>query len=89
VAGDRRVHYEAVAELRNLAGRFVRQQILTNFEDSGNRLERIAVEAQKLSGEERKIAVARIKLLQNWGKNAARLLPVLLAVLGGRADAAR
>src|SRR5580658_8637602 len=34
VAGDRRTHYEAVAELRNLAGRFLRQQVLTNFEGS-------------------------------------------------------
>ena len=31
---DRRVHYEAVAELRNLASRFLRQQVLANFEDS-------------------------------------------------------
>src|SRR5271170_2193180 len=28
VARDRRAHYEAVAELRNLAGHFLRQQIL-------------------------------------------------------------
>src|SRR5882672_1181916 len=41
VAGDRRTHYEAVAELRNLAGRFLRKEILTHFEDSESRLERI------------------------------------------------
>ena len=89
VAGDRRVHYEAVAELRNLAGRFVRQQILNNFEDSGTRLERIAVEAQKLSGEERKIAVARGKMLKSWEANIKRVLPIILTVLGGRNGAAR
>jgi len=84
VATDRRVHYEAVAELRNLAGRFMRQQILTNFEDSGARLARIASEAQKLSGDERKHAVARAKMLQSWEKNVKRVLPLILTVLGGR-----
>jgi DNA-binding transcriptional regulator GbsR (MarR family) len=89
VAGDRRVHYEAVAELRNLAGRFVRQQILTNFEDSGTRLERIATEAQKLSGDEHKIAVARGKMLKSWEANIRRVLPIILTILGGRNGAAR
>jgi DNA-binding transcriptional regulator GbsR (MarR family) len=84
VAGDRRVHYEAVAELRNLAGRFLRQQILTNFEDSGTRLDRIAVEAQKLPDEERKFAVARVRMLKSWEKNVKRVLPLVLAILGGR-----
>ena len=84
VAGDRRGHYEAVAELRNLAGRFLRQQILTNFEDSGSRLARIAGEAQKLEGEERKFAVARVKMLRSWEKNGRRVLPFLLKILGGK-----
>ena len=65
VPGHRRGHYEAVAELRSLAGRFVRQQILTNFEDSGTRLARITDEAQKLEGEERKVALARAKILRS------------------------
>ena len=83
VSADRRVHYEAVAELRNLAGRFLRQRILHNFEDSGSRLARIAVEAQKLPGEERKMALARLKLLQSWEKNGRRILPLLVKMLGG------
>ena len=65
VAGERRVHYEAVAELRNLAGRFLRQQILTNFEDSGTRLARIADEAKKLPNGEREFAIARVKMLKS------------------------
>ena len=84
VAGDRRAHYEAVAELRNLAGRFLRQQILTHFEDSGTRLVRIAVEAQKLPDEEREFAVARVKMLRSWEKNVKRVLPLFLTILGGR-----
>ena len=82
VAGERRTHYEAVAELRNLAGRFLRQQILTHFQDSGTRLNHITAEAQKLSDEERKHAVARVKMLRSWEKNAKRMLPLVLRILG-------
>jgi DNA-binding transcriptional regulator GbsR (MarR family) len=82
VAGDRRVHYEAVAELRNLAGRFVRQQLLNNFEDSGVRLDRIAIEAQKLGGKQRECAIGRAKMLKSWERNIKKILPILLAVLG-------
>jgi DNA-binding transcriptional regulator GbsR (MarR family) len=89
VAADRRAHYEAVAELRNLAGRFLRQQILNNFEDSGSRLARVAAEAQKLPDEERKFALARVKMLRSWEKNVKRILPLMMTILGGRNGAAR
>ena len=81
---DRRVHYEAVAELRNLASRFLRQQVLANFEDSGARLDRIAAEAKKLSASEAEFALNRVKMLKSWSKNTRRILPVLLALLGSR-----
>jgi hypothetical protein len=56
---------------------------LTHFEDSGTRLERIAVAAQKLSGEEKKHVVARVKMLRSWERNARRVLPLVLKILGG------
>jgi DNA-binding transcriptional regulator GbsR (MarR family) len=84
VSKDRRVHYEAVAELRNLAGRFVRQQILHNFEDSGARLARIAEKARNLEGEQKEFAIARAKMLRSWEKNGRRILPFLLKMLGGK-----
>ena len=82
VAGERRTHYEAVAELRNLAGRFLRQQILTHFADSEARLARVAVEARKLSGDQRKHVNARIKLLRSWERNGRRVVPFVLKMLG-------
>jgi len=82
VAGERRTHYEAVAELRNLAGRFLRQQILTHFEDSGTRLERIADQVKNLSGEQRKFVTTRVKLLRSWEKNGRRMLPFVAKMLG-------
>lgn len=83
VAGDRRTHYEAVAELRKLAGRFLRQQILTHFEDSETRLDRIAAQAQNLSDEQRKHVAERIKLLRRWERTGRRILPFVLKMLGG------
>jgi DNA-binding transcriptional regulator GbsR (MarR family) len=84
VAGDRRVHYEAVAELRNLANRFLRQQVLTYFDDSKDRLDRILAEARELPDGERDFALGRVKMLRSWEKNAKRVLPLVLAILGGR-----
>jgi DNA-binding transcriptional regulator GbsR (MarR family) len=65
VAGDRRVHYEAVAELRNLANRFLRQQVLTYFDDSGDRLDRIQAEARELPDDEREFALDRVRMLKS------------------------
>jgi DNA-binding transcriptional regulator GbsR (MarR family) len=83
VAGERRTHYEAVAELRKLAGRFLRQQILTHFEGSDTRLDRIAAQTQKLSDEQRKHINERIKLLRRWERTGQRILPFVLKMLGG------
>ena len=84
VANSRRVHYEAVAELRNLIGNFLHQQVLTHLSDSTERLDRIAAHAQTLTGDARKHAVARVKLLQSWEKNGRRILPFLLKMLGSK-----
>jgi HTH-type transcriptional regulator, glycine betaine synthesis regulator len=83
VPAQRRVHYEAVTELRLLAGNFLRQQIATHLSDSGPRLERISAEAQLLTGEAKAHALRRVKLLKSWNANGRRLLPLLLKVLGG------
>ena len=81
---QRRTHYEAVAELRNLAGSFLRRQIATQFGDSGPRLERITEHAQALTGPARDHALARVKMLRSWTSNAKMVTPVLLKLLGGR-----
>ena len=83
VAGDRRTHYEAITELRKLVARFIRQQILTPFEDSGTRLERIAGQTQSLSEEQRKHIAERIKMLRRWERTGRRTLPFVLKMLGG------
>jgi len=83
VASDRRTHYEAVAELRKLAGRFLRQQILSHFEDSAIRLENIAAQTQKLPAEQRKHVAERIKLLRRWERSGRRMLFYVVKMLDG------
>ena len=82
IADDRRVHYEAVAELRNLAGRFLRQNIEPSLSESEQRLNRLAQLADQLEGEHREHAGRRIHLLRSWRKNSRRILPLVLKVLG-------
>jgi DNA-binding transcriptional regulator GbsR (MarR family) len=84
VAGSRRTHYEAVAELRKLTGNFLRQQISPHLSDSGNRLEQITQEAQHLPSEAGGHVLARIKLLQSWEEHARHILPFLIEVLGSQ-----
>jgi DNA-binding transcriptional regulator GbsR (MarR family) len=82
VAGERRTHFEANTELRSLAGSFLRKQVLTHFDDSDTRLDRITAAAQQLNGEPRKHALARVKKLKGWEKNGRRLMPLVLKILG-------
>ncbi len=46
---QRRTHYEAVAELRNLAGNFLRRQVATQFGESEARLAEELSRLKKMS----------------------------------------
>jgi DNA-binding transcriptional regulator GbsR (MarR family) len=80
--GERRTHYEAVAELRNMAGRFLSQQVLPHFHGSTARLDQIGAQISKLPAERRKHVQARVKLLRSWVQNGRRVIPIALKVLG-------
>jgi len=82
VAGERRVHYQAVAELRNLTTRFLRDQIVPHLDNGQARLERIAEMVKQLPAEERARINGRVKMLQSWGRNGRRFLPLVVKILG-------
>jgi HTH-type transcriptional regulator, glycine betaine synthesis regulator len=82
IAGDRRVHYEAVAELRNLAARFLRDQIVPHLDNGQERLDRIASMVKRLPSENRAQMLGRVKMLQSWERNGRRFLPMLAKMLG-------
>jgi HTH-type transcriptional regulator, glycine betaine synthesis regulator len=82
VARDRRVHYEAVAELRNLVARFLRDQIVPELDSGQVRLERIAVMVSQIPTEDRARMNGRVKMLQSWGKRVRRFLPMVVKIMG-------
>ena len=82
VAGERRVHYEAVAELRNLATRFLRDQIVPHLDNGQARLERITELVRQLPSEQRARVNGRVKMLQSWERNGRRFLPLVVKILG-------
>jgi DNA-binding transcriptional regulator GbsR (MarR family) len=82
VAGDRRTHYEMSIELRKLAGNFLRKQILTHFEDTESRYNRIEEQAQDLPEAQMKHLTERIRLLRRWEKTGRRVMPFILKMLG-------
>jgi DNA-binding transcriptional regulator GbsR (MarR family) len=82
VPGDRRVHYEAVAELRNLAGRFLREKIEPHLGEGEERLNRLTQMLAGLPAEHREHADRRISMLRSWSRNSRRVLPLVVKVLG-------
>jgi hypothetical protein len=83
VPGDRRMHYEAVAEPRHLVVGFLRDQVLPQLADAGNRIDRLGEAVRKLPGEEQKQVSDRVAKLQSWGKKSRTLAPMILRLLGG------
>jgi DNA-binding transcriptional regulator GbsR (MarR family) len=82
VAGDRRAHYEAVAELRNLVTRFLRDQIVPHLDSGQERLKRIAGLVKQLPANEQDRLGSRITMLQSWEKKTRRFLPLVVKVIG-------
>lgn len=82
VPGDRRTHYEAVAELRKLAAQFLRGQFGPRLDSGLSRLDRIASLAKSVPVADREKLQHRVALLQNWGKRGKLLLPLIVKLMG-------
>lgn len=82
IAGDRRAHYEAVAELRSLAGRFLRDQVVPHLDNGLDRLDRLSSHLERLPKADRERVGARVTMLRSWEKNARRVLPLVATILG-------
>lgn len=80
---SRRTHYAAVAELRRLAGRFLRDQIAPQLAGSEARLARLEAGMGELPALLRDHAGSRITMLRSWNQNTRRILPLVVKILGG------
>lgn len=83
IRDDRRTHYEAVAELRRLAGKFLRDQIAPQVAGSDERLARLEDVIGKLPVQQRPHVESRVTMLRSWNKNTRRVLPLVVKLLGG------
>jgi len=81
VAGSRRMHYEAVAELRNLSSRFLRYQIVPQLDGGLSRIDTIAEKLKELPAAECARLGNRISVLQSWGKKGREFLPLIATLL--------
>jgi len=81
--GDRRILYEAVAELRNLAKRMLQDQVMPQLEGGRHRLEYISEVLKKMPTQERARFSARVTMLQSWEKKTRKFLPLVLKLMGG------
>jgi len=78
----RRTRYEAVAELRKLAGRFLRDQIAPQLAGSEERLGRLDDQMGDLPTTLRTHVKSRVTMLRSWNKNTRRILPLVVKLLG-------
>jgi DNA-binding transcriptional regulator GbsR (MarR family) len=83
VPGDRRLHYEAVAELRTMVIGFVRDQILPQLANAESRISRLAEVVRKLPREQQGQLSGRVATLRRWGRKSRTLAPMILKLLGG------
>jgi DNA-binding transcriptional regulator GbsR (MarR family) len=83
VPGDRRMHFEAVPELRHMVIGFVRDQILPQLANTEDRIERLAEVVDKLPGERRAKLANRVAMLESWSKKSRNLVPIVVKMLEG------
>lgn len=80
---ERRTYYEAATELKRLVGGFIREQILPHLKSGRDKVSQLEPFIQELEDEEiREFAIERIERLDQWMKNASKVLPVLQKLLG-------
>lgn len=84
VAGSRKDHYEPELSMKRLFRGFVRDQFSPHLESGGDRLNQIEALIESESDPElRKHAARRIGTLRTWQGRMQKLMPIVMAALGG------
>lgn len=81
--GDRRTHYEAVAELRKIAGKFLRDQIGPRLAGGDQQLQRLQAMTEAIPAADRAHVRQRVEMLRSWERNVRRVLPLVERLLNG------
>lgn len=84
VPGSRRDHYEPELSMKRLARGFIKDQFEPHMVSANQRLENIeTLIAQEPNETLRQHAASRLNTLHSWRQRAQKLLPIIMAVLGG------
>lgn len=84
VPGSRRDHYEPELSMRRLVRGFVKDQFEPHMTSGSQRLRNIEeLIAEESDPDVRQHAIARLNTLHSWQERAQKLLPIIMAVLGG------
>jgi DNA-binding transcriptional regulator GbsR (MarR family) len=84
VAGSRKDHYQPELSMKRLVSGFVRDQFTPHLESGGERLTAIeSLIAAESDPELRQHATQRINTLRTWQGRTQKLLPIVMAALGG------
>ena len=83
VPGDRRMHFEAVAEFRYMVIGFVRDQFLPQLANTESRIDRLAEVVEELPGERGAKLGDRVAMLESWSKKSRNLVPIIVKMLEG------
>jgi DNA-binding transcriptional regulator GbsR (MarR family) len=82
VAGDRRDHYEAEMELRNLIVGFLKEKMAPHFEHGPSRLDQMEIFLKDVPRLERAHVASRVETLRRWEKTGRKLVPLVVKLLG-------
>lgn len=84
VPGSRRDHYEPELSMRRLAKGFLKDQFEPHIDSGTQRLDAIdSLIEGEADFENREHALQRLNTLRSWQVRTRRLLPIVMAVLGG------
>lgn len=82
VLGDRKSYYEAETSIRKVAVGFANEQVQPHLLSGTERIERIQHLLDQSTGVDREALQEKVDLLTNWQKRGAKMLPLVLKLLG-------
>jgi len=84
VAGSRKDHYVPELSMKRLVRGFIRDQFSPHLDSGTGRLDQVeSLIRQDLDAARRAHALQRLNTLRTWKDRSRRLIPVVMAVLGG------
>ena len=84
VPGSRRDHYQPELSMKRLVRGFIKDQFEPHLLSGSQRLDNIKALIQEAGDEaSRAHALSRLETLRSWQKRTRKLMPIVMAVLGG------